>query len=63
MAIINCGKCKGMKKMTGMGMLQETCAECKGIGFIDKAEVEKPKNEPIITIKKKPGRKAKVVTE
>lgn len=65
MTIVNCNTCKGAKKIMGMGMMKQDCPACKGIGFVDHKE---EKVEPIydvndaeIKVKKKPGRKPRVV--
>ena len=39
-----CKRCKGAKKINGLGMLQETCPKCQGSGISKKVE-SKPNQE------------------
>lgn len=52
--LVKCATCRGTKKIKGMGNIEKNCPTCHGIGYI---ENEPKKDENIIKIKKKPGRK------
>ena len=41
--MIRCERCRGEKKITGMGGMTEKCKACSGKGFIVDKEVKKPK--------------------
>ena len=60
--IMRCQVCMGKKKIRGLGMIEKTCPECLGIGWVSMPEpiAEKVKNiiAPNVTLKKR-GRKKK----
>lgn len=60
MSLERCERCRGTKRVVGMGNIEKKCPECNGVGWIEKkAEVnliEELSNE--ISIKKR-GRPAK----
>ena len=62
--ITRCASCKGRKKFIGLGMIEKSCGECKGIGW---TSTEKPiTNElPIktksVSTKRKYNRKPKQI--
>lgn len=39
-----CKTCKGLKKVMGMGMMKESCPDCKGAGHSKSEEVVKSKS-------------------
>ncbi len=45
--LINCPKCRGAKKMMGMGCVYVNCPECRGAGKVIKKETEEIKIEKI----------------
>ena len=49
-----CKTCKGLKKVMGMGMMKESCPDCKGLGVTKSEELSKSKSvsEKKVTRKK-----------
>lgn len=54
-----CTTCQGAKIIKGLGMLEHKCEPCKGIGWIEQAEVIETRNgkEASPVVVKKRGRK------
>ena len=42
---VKCPKCKGSKKVMGLGYIMKSCPICKGLGYILKCEPEVVKAE------------------
>jgi len=40
-----CTRCKGDKKITGMGGMKEDCPSCKGKGFVANDDKKKKKSQ------------------
>lgn len=38
--LIKCAKCKGAKKIMGLGMIVADCKECNGVGYKNEAKVD-----------------------
>ena len=38
--LVRCPACRGTKKIMGMGMMEQKCTECNGIGYIDVVDAE-----------------------
>ena len=76
MSLIRCKKCRGTKKLMGMGSIYKNCDECNGVGQVDvedaevtlanPAKVANPVIDPALDgnippIKKKPSKKKKQI--
>lgn len=63
--LTRCDSCMGKKRIKGLGNIEKDCDACRGIGWIEvpdyalETALSNELTKPIVTIKKKRGRKPK----